>query len=57
MNRRTVWVVVGLTCLALTNAFAQEPDLGKITERHEMIPMRDGKRLSAYLHFPPGDGP
>ena len=22
-----------------------------------MIPMRDGQRLSAYLYFPPGDGP
>ncbi len=22
-----------------------------------MIPMRDGKRLSAYLYFPPGEGP
>jgi predicted acyl esterase len=32
-------------------------DLGQVTERHEMIPMRDGKRLSAYLYFPPGDGP
>src|SRR5471032_2338658 len=32
-------------------------DLGSVTERHEMIPMRDGKRLSAYLYLPPGDGP
>src|SRR5947208_983589 len=32
-------------------------DLGPITERHEMIPMRDGNRLSAYLYFPPGSGP
>lgn len=37
---------------------AQEPlDLGTVTERHEMIPMRDGTRLSAYLYFPPGEGP
>jgi predicted acyl esterase len=34
-----------------------EVDLGPITECHEMIPMRDGQRLSAYLYFPPGDGP
>jgi predicted acyl esterase len=50
-----------LTILALSwcsSAYAQaEPDLESITERHEMIPMRDGKRLSAYLYFPPGDGP
>src|SRR5262245_40338335 len=32
-------------------------ELGPITERHEMIPMRDGQRLSAYLYFPPGAGP
>lgn len=39
-------------------ARAQTPvDLGTITERHEMVPMRDGKRLSAYLYFPPGEGP
>lgn len=38
-------------------AIGQEVDLGKITERHLMIPMRDDKRLSAYLYFPPGKGP
>src|SRR5580765_4022824 len=32
-------------------------DLGSVTERHEMIPMRDGQRLSAYLYFPAGSGP
>ena len=32
-------------------------NLGDVTERHEMIPMRDGVRLSAYLYFPEGDGP
>ena len=25
--------------------------------REVMIPMRDGQRLSAYLYFPPGQGP
>lgn len=35
----------------------QDPDLGTVTERHEMIPMRDGNRLSAYLYIPAGDGP
>lgn len=32
-------------------------DLGGVTERQVMIPMRDGNRLSAYLYFPPGNGP
>src|SRR5262245_227868 len=32
-------------------------DLGNVTERHEMVPMRDGKKLSTYLYLPPGKGP
>jgi predicted acyl esterase len=37
---------------------AQPPvDLGTITEKHEMVPMRDGTKLSVYLYFPPGKGP
>jgi predicted acyl esterase len=39
-------------------AAAEDPvDLGGVREEHVMIPMRDGKRLSAYLYFPPGAGP
>jgi uncharacterized protein len=49
----SIWLSFPLAAL-----FAQtEFDLGTITERHEMIPMRDGQRLSAYLYFPPGAGP
>lgn len=32
-------------------------DLGGVLEKHVMIPMRDGTKLSAYLYFPAGDGP
>ena len=32
-------------------------DLGSVREQHVMIPMRDGKHLSAYLYMPAGDGP
>ncbi len=32
-------------------------DLGNVTERHEMIPMRDGTKLSAYLYVPQAKGP
>ncbi len=32
-------------------------DLGKVSEKQVMIPMRDGTRLSAYLYTPQGDGP
>ncbi len=27
------------------------PDFGSVREEHMMIPMRDGKRLSAYVFF------
>src|SRR5262245_14382412 len=47
-----------LLCLFPTTLLAQADfDLGQVTERHEMIPMRDGQKLSAYLYFPPGSGP
>ncbi|MBL4885184.1 MAG: CocE/NonD family hydrolase [Planctomycetaceae bacterium] len=36
---------------------AADIDLNGITEKHVMIPMRDGKKLSAYLYFPKGKGP
>lgn len=37
---------------------ADDPvDLGSITEKHVMVPMRDGTKLSTYLYFPKGDGP
>ncbi len=32
-------------------------DLGPVTEKHDMVPMRDGKKLSVYLYFPQGKGP
>jgi predicted acyl esterase len=32
-------------------------DLGNVTEKHVMVPMRDGLSLSAYLYFPEGKGP
>jgi predicted acyl esterase/lysophospholipase L1-like esterase len=38
-------------------AATDETLFGSVTERHLMIPMRDGKRLSAYVYLPPGDGP
>lgn len=39
-------------------AFAQpRVDIAPVTEKHEMVPMRDGTRLSVYLYFPEGKGP
>ena len=48
--------IVAILLLAAV-ASAQEPDLGDVKEQHVMIPMRDGKKLSAYLYVPSGDGP
>lgn len=42
---------------AATPDGAEEMDFGEVTERHTMIPMRDGVKLSAFLYFPKGDGP
>lgn len=36
---------------------ADPVDLGGVIETHEMIPMRDGVRLSAFIYTPPGNGP
>jgi len=53
-------VAAGLVVLLfsyVSGVTSAEIDLGTISEKHVMIPMRDGKKLSAYLYFPPGDGP
>ena len=50
-------LMLGLLSSPDSLAAFQDIDLGTVTEQHQMIPMRDGKHLSAYLYFPPGDGP
>lgn len=45
-------------CPGLGNVAAQDVQLRDgVTQRHVMVPMRDGKRLSTYLYFPAGKGP
>lgn len=49
-----------LVMLAISPVAAQTLpplDLGTIRETHQMIPMRDGKHLSAWIYSPPGAGP
>lgn len=48
-----------IAVLSLVPATAQEKplDFGGVTERHIMMPMRDGARLSTYLYLPAGPGP
>ena len=47
-------LIVGFTSSQLC---ASDINFGEITEKHVMIPMRDGKKLSAYLYLPKGEGP
>ena len=48
-----------LVTLASSASAANLPklDFGNVREEHVMIPMRDGKRLSAYVYFPKSDRP
>ena len=57
-NCRRLAILFALTLL-VSRAQAQKPavDLGDVTEKHVMVPMRDGVKLSVYLYFPKGDGP
>ena len=57
-SRLRTFVLLALVFSPLPLFAADAPvDLGKITEKHAMIPMRDGKHLSAWLYFPTGAGP
>ena len=57
MNSRYSLAVVLVGLLSGVCIAQDDLDLGSVNERHQMIPMRDGKRLSAYLYFPSGEGP
>ena len=57
MRSMLLSVILGVLCQHQTAVAFQDVDLGTVTEKHQMIPMRDGKHLSAYLYFPPGEGP
>src|SRR4026209_94752 len=58
MKSRISVLVIGLCAASPTDAFAQEAvNLGSAIEKHVMIPMRDGVKLSAYLFMPSGKGP
>jgi len=57
MRSMLLGIILGGLCQHQTAVAFQDVDLGTITEKHQMIPMRDGKRLSANLYFPQGEGP
>ena len=47
--------LVAITAASAIAAPAPKLNFGSVREEHIMIPMRDGKRLSAYVFFPKGD--
>ncbi|MEQ1861548.1 MAG: CocE/NonD family hydrolase [Chthoniobacteraceae bacterium] len=53
---RSPLLLVGFIVSSMLAAEVPKLDLGGVREEHVMIPMRDGKRLSAYVYFPPGEG-
>ena len=56
LRREVISWCCGLFLITSSLHAADPIDLGGVTEKHVMIPMRDGVKLSAYLYFPPGDG-
>ena len=55
---RLFLVTLAAVALAGAGTPADAPvDLGPVTEKLVMVPMRDGTRLSVYLYFPEGKGP
>ena len=57
MNRFRLFLLATFAS-TLTSLAAELPklDFGSVREEHLMIPIRDGKRLSAYAYFPQGEG-
>jgi hypothetical protein len=58
MNHRLLRTFLLASASLTLGAFAADLpklDFGSVREEHVMIPMRDGKRLSAYLYFPAGN--
>ncbi|TWU17148.1 Cocaine esterase [Novipirellula galeiformis] len=52
-----IFMLVGSATAQDATSKPNDIDLGGVRETHVMIPMRDGKRLSAYLYTPAGEGP
>jgi len=57
MRTMLVCIILGVVFQNQTAVAFQDIDLETVTEKHQMIPMRDGKHLSSYLYFPQGEGP
>lgn len=57
MSRLRLFFCLALIAWIPCSAASAQDELGGVTEKHVMIPMRDGVKLSAYLYFPEGKGP
>ncbi len=60
LNMKTLIPVLLILAALISESPANADDVvrdGGVVERHVMIPMRDGKHLSAWLYFPLGSGP
>ncbi|MFM9962836.1 MAG: CocE/NonD family hydrolase [Planctomycetaceae bacterium] len=58
MSSKNCWLLVAVMLLTVSPLRAQPSiDLYGVREEQTLIPMRDGTKLSAYLYYPPGDGP
>lgn len=56
MNRHPLLLLAFTQIAASAFSAALPPlDFAGVREEHVMVPMRDGKRLSVYLYFPPGE--
>lgn len=60
-HRSRLRIIAGLLAMLAISPVAAQTlpplDLGTIRETHQMIPVRDGKHLSAWIYSPPGAGP
>lgn len=54
---RQLTALAALASLTMSAAAQDDLKFDGVTERHVMVPMRDGIRLSVYLYTPDGKGP
>ena len=55
--RSLIAVLFLIVATATSLSAGEELNLGGVTEKHVMVPMRDGTQLSVYLYFPKEKGP
>ena len=56
MRASRLVIALALLCFVGASAAAKDVAQGKWRRQMEMVPMRDGVRLSTYITFPEGEG-